>query len=1077
MLRWIVDSSLKFRLLVVATGVAALVVGATQVWRAPVEVLPDFTPTTVEVQTEALGLSAAEVEQLITVPIEQDLLNGIAFLEDIRSESVPGLSRILMVFEPGTDVFKARQVVAERLTQAHALPQVSKPPRMLQPLSSTDRVLLVGMSSKTVSPLEMGVLARWTIAPRLVGVPGVANVAVWGQRDRELQVQVDPERLRRAGVRLDQVVETSANALWVSPLTFVEASTPGTGGFIDTPNQRLGIQHESPISTAADLAQVRLEGTNGRKLVLADVANVVEGHQPLIGDAGLKGAPALLLVIQRFPGTNLLEVTRGVERAVREMQPGLAGIEFDTNVYRPASYVERSIDNLRLVLLIGLGLLALAFAAFFFRWRAALVAIVVVPLSLVAAVLVLWAFGSTVNAIVVAGLAAAAALVIDDAVATVANVTRRLEEDGDEAAHSTVRRTLEASLEVRRPLLYATLVAALATVPLFFLEQLPGAFFPDLAAAYLVALLASMLVALTVTPALCALLLSSGRLDGDRSPLAGWLHRRYEAGLARVVHRPRLAYLALGALLVVAAVSAPFLGQSLLPAFREDSLLIRWNGPPGTSLSEMNRVTALASHELRGIPGVVDVGTHVGRAVTGDQVVGVNSSEVWVTLDPAADHDATVASVRRVVAAYPGLSRDVETYSGERVQETLTGANEDVVVRVYGEDLATLSRQAAKVRQAVASVDGIRNAHVLLPAEEPTVQVRVDLAKAERVGIKPGDVRRAATTLLSGLVVGSLFEQQKVFDVVVWGTPSTRASLTSVRRLLIDTPSGGHVRLGDVAGVRVAPSPGVIKRQSVSRYVDVGASVGGRDRDAVVSEIERRLQSLAFPIEYHAQVLAAETQPTGLLVAIAVAAAIGMFLLLQALFESWRLAALCFLTVPFGVTGGVVAALAAGGTLTFGSYAGLLAVFALAVRGAVLLFDRFRALQADERMPFDADLIVHGARDRLVPVLTTALALVAICLPVLALGARPGLELVQPVAVVTVGGLATSALVTTLVLPVVYFRFGFSRAAEPEAPLEPEALTAALDERARGHVAGVPGSVAAGLSVTEARAMPERPGD
>ena len=301
MMRAIIDSSIKFRLLVLALAAGAVVLGVTQLPKTSVEVLPDFTPPTVEVQTEALGLSASEVEQLITVPMEQDLLNGVAFLDDIRSQSVPGLSRILLVFEPGTNLFRARQVVAERLTQAHALPQVSRPPQMLQPLSSTSRVLMVGLSSKKVSALRMSVLARWSIAPRLVGVPGVANVSIWGQQDRQLQVQVNPEQLRARNVSLGQVIETTANSLWVSPLTFVEASTPGTGGFIDTPNQRLGIQHLSPISTPTDLAKVRVEDTPGRNLALGDVAKVVESHQPLIGDAVVNEGPGLLLVIEKFP--------------------------------------------------------------------------------------------------------------------------------------------------------------------------------------------------------------------------------------------------------------------------------------------------------------------------------------------------------------------------------------------------------------------------------------------------------------------------------------------------------------------------------------------------------------------------------------------------------------------------------------------------------------------------------------------------------------------------------------------------------------------------------------------------------
>ncbi|HKS78150.1 MAG TPA: efflux RND transporter permease subunit [Gaiellaceae bacterium] len=1069
LLRQIVSASLRFRLLVAVGAAALLVVGVSQVHKAPVEVLPDFTPTTVEVQSEALGLSAEEVEQLITVPLEQDLLNGIAFLKDIRSESVPGLSRILMVFEPGTSVYKARQVVAERLTQAFANPQVSKPPRMLQPLSSTDRVLVVGMSSKTVSPLQLGVLARWTIAPRLVGVPGVANVAVWGQRDRQLQVEVDPERLRQQGVTLDQVIRTSANALWVSPLTFVEASTPGTGGFIDTANQRLPIQHEQPIVTATDLSKVRVEEANGRKLVLGDVANVVEDHQPLIGDAGVAGNPGLLLVIQRFPGTDLLGVTRGVEKALAEMEPGLAGIDFDTDVYRPATYVDRSIDNVKLTLFVGLGLLALALGLFLFRLRAALIAIIVVPLSALAAVLVLWGFGSTINAMLLAGLVAALVLVIDDAIVSTEHITRRLQQQGNAGpGQSPVQTILEATLEARRPAVYATLIVALATLPIFFLERLSGAFFPDLAVAFLLALLASMVVALVVTPALSALLLSRAPMIRDEPALGRWLRRRYELVLARIVHQPRVAYLVIGALVALTAATAPFVDQKLLPTFKENDLLVSWNGPPGTSLREMDRVTALASRELRAIPGVRDVGSHVGRAITGDQIVGVNSGEIWVNIDAGADYDSTLAAVKQVVAAYPGFSHHVQTYSEDRVKQALTQTDDNVAVRVYGEDLGILGHQAARVRRVMSDVGGITDARVLLPPMQPAVRVRVDLAKADRYGIKPGDVRRAATTLLSGLVVGNLFEEQKVFDVVVWGTPQVRGNLTSVRRLLIDTPEGGHVRLGDVADVGIAPSPAVIKRQAVSRYVDVAGRISGRDRNAVVGDVKNRLLGLRFPAEYHATVLATETQPTRLLILVAIAAVIGMFLLLQAAFESWRLATLSILTLPIGIVGGLVAVVAAGEPLSFGSYVALLALFGLAARGCVYLFGRARELQREQGEASAADLVMSAARERMGPAVTTALAGGLVFLPVLIMGSRPGLELLHPVAVVFAGGLITSTLVSLFVLPVLYLRFGLSGRAEAAEPAD---LPTALGELARGAAASGSGEVP-GPAVLETRAVP-----
>jgi len=1030
MTRWIVGSSLKFRLLVLAAAAGTMAVGISQLRGMPVDVLPEYVPPTVEVQTEALGLSAAEVEQLVTVPLEADLLNGVAFLDDIRSQSIPGLSRILLVFEPGTDLYRARQVVNERVAEAHvALSGVSKPSQMLQPLSSTNRVLMVGVSTESLSPLEMSVLARWTIVPRLLGVAGVANVSIWGYRDRQLQVQVDPEDLRARDVSLGQVIETAGNALWVSPLSFVEASTPGTGGFIDTANQRLAVQHISPIQTADDLAEVRVEGTNGRRLQLGDVATVVEGHQPLIGDAVVDDGEGLLLVIEKFPEANALDVTRRVEAAIAIMQPGLSGVEFDTTVYRPASFLDESIGNVTLTLIIGAALLVLVLGAFLFGWRPALVALVAVPLSLVAGALVLYALGETMNAMVLAGLVAALVLVVHEAIVAADNIARRLRQRrGEDSDQTTTAVILEASLEVRSAALYGTLIVALAVLPLFFLEGMSGAFFPSIAVAFLAALAASMLVAVTVTPALSLLLFSSAQRERGEPPVIRWLQRHYETSLAWVVGRPRVVYLAAGGIVVAAAAAVPFLGQSLLPTFKETELVIRWQGPPGTSLPEMNRITTLASRELRSIDGVQNVGADVGRAVTSDQAVGVNAAEIWVSIDPDADYDETVASVEEVAAGYPGLTEEVLTFSNERVAETLAGTEEDLVVRIYGEDLEVLRGKADEVMGVVAGIDGVVDEGVQLPAFEPTLEVEVDLAAAQRHGVLPGDVRRAAATLVSGIGVGSLFEEQKVFEVVVWGTPEVRGSLTDVRDLLIETPGGGHVRLEQVADVRIAPNPTVVERHSVSRYVDVAANVEGRDRESVVRDVEEALDEVTFPLEFHPEVLAQEGQPQGRLVAIGIAAAIGMFLLFQAAFGAWRRAALSFLTLPVALAGGVLAALADGGTLSFGSYIGLIAVFGLAARNSVLLLHHYGELEQQEGNAFGRTLVLRGAHERLSPVVTSAVVIALIFLPVVVLGGMPGLEIVRPMAVVILGGVVTSTFLSLFVVPALYLRIGLSRA-------------------------------------------------
>ena len=1057
MMRWIVGSSLTLRLVVVALAVAIMVVGVAQLRDAPVDVLPEFAPPYVEVQTEALGLSAAEVESLITVPMEQDLLNGVAWLDEIRSESVTGLSRILLVFEPGTDLMRARQVVQERLTMAHALPNVSKPPQMIQPLSSTSRTMLVRLSSTELSQIDMSVLARWTIKPALMGVPGVANVSLWGQREKQLQVQVDPARLREAGVTLDQVIETTGNALWVSPLTFLEASAPGTGGFIDTPNQRLGIQHLQPIRRPEHLAQVVLEGCTGsmptvnrhvdancptppqaRPLTrLGDVATVVEEHQPLIGDAVSTGAPDLLLVIEKFPNTDILAVTRQVEAALDGLRPALAGLDIDTTVYRPATFVETALDNLATVALVG-ALLALALlAVFFFDWRAALVGAVAIPLSLVAAALVLHFRGASFNALILAGLVVALGAVVDDAIVSVDSIVRRLREHRQAGGgRSTAAVIFEASLEARGAIVYATLVVLLAAVPIYYLAGQTGAFSRPLIVSYALALVTSMAVALTVTPALSAFLFARAPLAPRVSPPMRWIQRGFDAALPRLIRTPRWAYATVTVSLLVGIAGATQLekssGKALLPALQDGDLLVQWDGAPGVSLPEMTRITEKVSGELRAIPGVHNVGAHVGRAITSDQVVDVNAAELWVNVDPDADYDRTVAAVQEVVAGYPGLLRDVLTHTEERLGQLRRGVDDDLVVRVYGQDLGILRAKGEEVRQILAETDGVVDPRVEIQAEQPQVEVEVDLAKAEAVGIKPGDVRRAAATLLSGIEVGNLFEEQKVFEVMVVGVPEVRQSLTDIRELLIETPGGNYVRLGDVADARIAPNLSVIKHDSVSRYVDVTASVNG----SVVGDVERRLKAVEFPREYHAQVLgryADDQNDQQRLLGLGVAAAVGILLLLQACFASWRLAAVVFLTLPSALAGGVVATWVAGNELSIGALVGFLAVLGIASRHAITLISHYQNLEREEGVRLNRGMVLRGTSDRLAPVVMTALTTALALAPLAVAGGIAGLEVVQPTAVVVLGGLVTSTLLTIFVLPALYARYAPSALSATQA--------------------------------------------
>ena len=1076
MIRLIIGISLRFWMLLIAIAVGVMAVGIVQLRHAPVDVLPEFTPPYVEVQTEALGLSANEVEELITVPLEADLLNGIEGVDVIRSESVSGLSDIVLVFESGTDIYHARQLVQERLTGATGAAGLavaySRPPTMINPQSSASRVMMIGIDPNKLSPIEAGVISNWVIRPRLVGVPGVSNVSIWGLRDQQLQVQVDPEQLQDQGVTLNQVVETTGNAQLVSPLTFLEASTPGTGGFIETPIQRLQVRHVfENFGTPEALGDVTVEGTDGR-LRVADVANVVEEHQPLIGDAIVGGNDdRLLLVVEKFPGADTAEVTAGVEDALGKLQPGLSGMKFDTNVFQPASYIVDAIDNLRLAFIIAGVLLAIILAAFLFSWRTALICLVTIPLSLVAAALVLYLRGETFNPIAFAGLAVAIPFIIDDAVVGAHNVARRMgehREADDDVSTSDV--VLEALAEVRRPATYGVFIALLAVVPVMVMEGRPGAFFEPLALSYVLAVLASMVVALTVAPALSLLVFSRGSFVRRESPILRVLNPRYDGVLARFVSAPRAVLIAAVVCVAVGLAALPLLGTSVVPSFKDRDVLVRLQGPPGTSESKMSGLTAQVSRDLGSIPGVEDVGGHVGRALTGDQIVDVNSSTLSVQIGSDADYDATVAEIDDVVGSLDEtLKSNVATYSQQQIGavgtlvdaeapgsgnnlDVLTGADKPLVVRVYGQDLGTLRHEANDVRDIVGGVDGVLDPTVEGVIEEPVLAIETDLARAEPYGIKPGDVRRASAMLLQGITVGNIFGEQKVFEVVVKGVPDVRQGVDSVRNMLIDTPGGGHVRLGQVADVNTQPSPAVIKRDAAERYVDVEANVSGRSLTAVATDVEDRLANAEFPLEYHAEVLGQTTTGQeihlGRVVGFALTAVIAIFLLFQAAFRSWRLAGLVFLTLPVALVGGVLAALIDGATLSLGSLIAFLGLLGLASRNGVVLIDRFQRLRLAEA--FGAELVRRGARDRFAPTLTVAVATAAVVLPFVVMGDVAGLEIVHPMAIVLLGGLVTTTLLALFVLPALYLRFGAGAEPEPATETYPAPGSEATGSAYRG---------------------------
>jgi CzcA family heavy metal efflux pump len=1022
-MRWIIGSSLKFRYLVVAVAVALMVYGAGQVRNARTDAFPEFAPPRVEVQTICLGLSSEETEELVTVPLEQ-ALNGVARLDEIRSASVPQLSSIELIFKRGTDLLQARQVVQERLSGVTAsLPTWASPPVMRQPISTTSRVMHIGVSSDRIPLMQLSTIAYWKIRARLLRVQGVVNVAIWGERLQQQHVDVDPARLRARDVSLDQVMNATADSLDAGLLRYADfGNVIGTGGFVDTPNQRLGIRHVLPIETPADLGRVPVEPT----VRLGDVADVVEGHQPLVGDAVINDGPGLLLVVEKAAGANTVKVTNGVDDALDELRPGLPGIQFDATIFRQADFIDSAIDNLTLALLLGCLLVILVLVAFLFEWRTALISLLAIPLSLVAALLVLYLTGDSINTMILAGLVIAVGVVVDDAIIDVENIWRRLRLRGDGSGRLAPRIILEASLEVRTAIWYATLINVLAVVPVFFLQSVTGSFFEPLAFSYALAILVSMLVALTVTPALSLLLLSRTRERGD-APLVRWMKRGYGALLLGMIRRPWPAYAAAAVLVLGGLVAAPKLGEELYPAFKERDFLMHWITTPGTSHPEEKRIVTQASRELRTIPGVRNFGSHIGQAFLAEEVVGSNFGENWVSIDRNADYDKTLDALVEAVDAHPGLYHDVQTYLRERIDEVLAGAAEPIVIRIFGADLRTLRGEADRVKEALRDIEGLDDLHVELVADVPEIEVRENLAAAERYGLKPGDVRRAAAVLVSSEEVGDIFTGARAYDVHVWSTPETRQSLTDIRNLPIDTPSGDRVRLADVARIAVRPTPNVIHREDTSRRIDIAANVSERSLSEIVSDVRGRLEGVDFKTGYHAELLGEAVEQEGAqnrLLIFGIAAGIGILLLLQAAFRDTRLALMFFLTLPMALVGGVLMVYLTGGTLSLGSYVGFLAVFGIAARNGILLISHYQHLERHEGETFGPGLVLRGAKERLSPIMMTALATGLALAPLVVAGTIPGHEIEHPMALVIVGGLVTSTFVNLFVVPSLYLRFG-----------------------------------------------------
>ncbi|MBX7195473.1 MAG: efflux RND transporter permease subunit [Sandaracinaceae bacterium] len=1040
-MRALVHACLSHRWVVVGLAITFVLAASRLVTDASFDAFPEFAPPRVEIQVEAPGLSSEDVEVLVTTPIEA-VLAGMPRVTQLRSRSVLGLSSVVLLFRSGTDLAEVRALVSERLARVR-LPLVARPPVMLAPLSSTSRILKIGLFSSTRSQLELTDLARWVVRPRLMTIPGVANVAIWGERDRQLQVRVDPDRLHAHGVSLDRVLAATRGAL-----------APRAGGFLDSPTTRIPVLHVPSVSDAASLGALPLAPSPGRTLALRDVADVVEDAPPAIGDALVTRGGGLLLIVEKQPEGNTLEITHAIDAALAELAPALPGVEADATIFRPAGFIERALANLGGAMGIGCLLVVLVLGVFLWDLRTAFVSVTAIPLSLLAAAAVLTALGRTIDTMVIAGLVIALGEVVDDAIIDVENIHRRLHEDalargaGAPVEPARVLRiVLEASLEVRSAIVYASLVVMLVFVPVLFLDGIAGEFFRPLALTYGLAVLASTAVALTVTPVLSLLLLRRDA-HASRAPLAAVLVRAYAPLLHGLLTRPR-AVMAVAALGVIAAgVGFASMGDSFLPAFQENDFLMHWIARPGTSLEAVRRSADLARAELLEVPGVRSFGAHLGRAEVADEVVGPNFAELWISVDPEADLPATRARVSEIVDGYPGVYRDVQTYLQERMREVLSGGSGAIVLRIYGSDLAAMRERGAELAARVEGIDGVAHARPEAQVLVPELEVRVDHERCGALGIDPSLVSARASTLVAGETVGQIVRGAQPLDVVVWSPPSVRVDVAAVRDLGLAVDERRLVRLGDVASVRLGAMPNTIAHDAGSRKLDVIVDLTpDADLGAVAADIDRAIEATTLPAGHHVRVLgehqarAAARQRLGVAALFAVVAIV---LVLLVDLRAPRLVALVCAGLPFALVGGVAAAWLAGGVVSIGTLVGLVTVIGIAARNGILLVSHFRHLEEVEGVPFGVTLVARGASERLTPIVMTALATGLALVPLVAAGQAPGHEIEHPMAVVILGGLASSTVLTLLVTPVLYLRFGHPRASAGAPPRRLEARAGVL---------------------------------
>ncbi|KAF3996346.1 efflux RND transporter permease subunit [Glaciimonas immobilis] len=1022
MLNAIVRFSLRFRGVIFSLAIIVAAYGFYTLTHAKLDVFPEFAPPMAVVQTEAPGLSSEQVETLVTQPIE-NALNGTLGIQSMRSKSLQGLSVVTLVFSDNSSLYQARQLVSERVyVVAATLPQGVQAPKLLPLTTATSNALVIGLTSNTQPLMAVTDAAQWTVRPQLLSISGVADAIVFGGDVRQLQIQIDPQKLTRYGLSIQDVV------------TAARSSTGVRGaGFVENTNQRIVLNTDGQAATPEALAGVLLKWRNGVGIRLGDVATVTFAAAPAVGAASILGRPGVLLMLESQYGTNTQSVTKALEDKLAALKPILArqGIELHADIFRPASFVDAAINHLRTALLIGAALVVIVLFLFLQNIRTAIISAVAIPLSLLVAVIVLHAFNVTLNTMTLGGLAIALGEVVDDAIIDVENILRRLRQNRHlPQPLPAFKVVLRASIEVRSAVVYATFIVVLMFLPILSLSGVSGKLFAPLGMAYILAVLASLGVALTVTPAMALALLNSALPDAKEPRLITSIKGCYIGLLSAVERRSRLIIVVIGIMSIGALATLPFFSSNFIPELKEGHYIAHMVLAPGSSLTESMRIGTAISKALMDVPGVRMVAQHTGRASEVVDPTGVNSSEFEIDLKPMSgrEQNITLQGILSTLAKFPGISSSVNTFLTERINETISGNTAPVVINVFGDNLDVIDRKAQEIAQLVRTIPGAANVRLEAPPGAPALTVKLKLEQLSRWGFKPVDVLDAIQSAYQGISVAQAYQDNRIFDIAVMLSPGARANISQIGALPLRNLDGMMVPLSALASIVQTSGRYQITHNSGQRMQTVSINVAGRAISDFVSAAQTRVnRDIVMPAGTYALFSgedAARIQSQRDLLVYGAMAGFGIVLLLFMALKSQRGVALVLANLPFALVGGVLIVALTGGRLTIGSMVGFVTLFGISLRNSIMLISHYENLVHVEGRPWNLETAVQGAAERLIPILMTALVTALALLPLALSSGEPGNEIEGPMAIVILGGLVTSTLLNLIVLPTLSLRFG-----------------------------------------------------